>query len=59
MFTDNETVIARVLGQINDLRQSLLGYGVPRVTPHATVDGKKLADELRALKTTIDEFLGC
>jgi hypothetical protein len=57
MFPDNETAVARVLMQINDLRQSLMGYGVPRVTPAAVVDGTRLADALRGLQTTIDEFL--
>jgi predicted component of type VI protein secretion system len=57
MFADNETAIARVLGQVADLNQSLRGYGVPRVTPAAQVDGKSLSDALRALQSTIDDFL--
>jgi hypothetical protein len=57
MIPDNEFSIARVLGQIKDLRQSLMGYGTPPVTPRAQVDGKRVAVELRALQVTIDEFL--
>jgi len=57
MIPDNETTVSRVLVQINDLSQSLRGYGVPRVTPAAQVGGESLADALRNLKTTIDEFL--
>lgn len=57
MFSDNETAVAHVLGQISDLTQSLRGYGFPRVTPAAEVDGKKLAEALRGLQSTIDEFL--
>lgn len=57
MFPDNENAIARVLVQISDLNQSLRGYGVPRVTPAAQVDGKKLSEALQSLQTTIDDFL--
>ena len=42
----------RVVGQINDLTQSLEGYGTPKVTPTAEVCGA-----LQALQKTIDEFL--
>jgi hypothetical protein len=57
MFSNNETAVAEVLGRINDLTQSLRGNGFPRVTAAAEVDGKKLADALRALQSTIDRFL--
>lgn len=57
MFNDNETAVALVMGRINDLTQSLRGNGFPRVTPAAEVDGKKLADQLRALQRTINDFL--
>lgn len=57
MSADNENEIARVIGQVNDLTQSLKGYGTSGVTAAAEVDGKKLSDALTALKATIDEFL--
>jgi hypothetical protein len=57
MLPDIEGAVARVFMQINDLRQSLMGYGTPRVTPAAQLDGDSLADALRALQATIDEFL--
>jgi hypothetical protein len=54
---DEPTTVARALGQIKDLSQSLRGNGVPRITAAAEVDGKSLAEALKSLKTTIDEFL--
>jgi hypothetical protein len=57
MFPDNETAIANALGEINALAQSLRANGKPRLTPRAEVDGKSLADALRGLQKTIDEFL--
>ncbi len=56
-MNDNPNVVSRVIGQINDLKQSLWGNGVPPVTAKAVVDGGSLASELESLKDEIDKFL--
>lgn len=54
---DQPNAVSRVIGQINDLKQSLWGNGVPPVTATGAVDGKSLANELKILKDEIDKFL--
>jgi hypothetical protein len=49
--------IGQVIVQINDLKQSLWGNGVPPVTASAEVNGGTLADALQSLKVEIDKFL--
>lgn len=54
---DQPNAVSRVIGQINELKQSLWGNGVPPVSANGSVDGTSLANELKTLKDEIDKFL--
>ena len=54
---DQPNAVSRVIGQINALKQSLWGNGVPPVSARGAVDGTSLVSELQILKEEIDKFL--